>query len=205
MYQDNSTTNFYNLLFSSRNREEQEVKEEITKVIVTTESATSLSPNDVNFPHDARSGQAEAKYIKISSSIEIPETESVKLVIDALKVLWDASLTSMWKGFMPSMERVRRDTSALESTKGFILDWIVDIIGALIGRQECSQKVACRTGRLAQEKVPGSQMLVMMLESFVPPGLVHWFSILKSGAMSAFDACESSFTCNFTEGEGEKM
>ena len=118
MYQDNSTTNFYNLLFSSRNREEQEVKGEITKVIVTTESASTLSPNDVNFPHDTRSGQAEAKYIKISSSIEIPETESVKLVIDALKVLWDASLTSMWKGFMPSMERVRRDTSALESTKG---------------------------------------------------------------------------------------
>ena len=90
------------------------------KVIVTstTESATTLSPNDVNFPHDTRFGQAEAKYIKISSSIEIPETESVKLVIDALKVLWDASLTSMWKGFMPSMERVRRDTSAFESTKG---------------------------------------------------------------------------------------
>ena len=47
---------------------------------------------------------------------------------------------------------------------GFILDWIVDIIGALIGRQECSQKVACRAGRLAKEKVPGSQMMVMMVE-----------------------------------------
>ena len=114
----NSTTNFYNLLFSSRNRAAD--KGEELKVIVTstTESATTLSPNDVNFPHDTRFGQAEAKYIKISSSIEIPETESVKLVIDALKVLWDASLTSMWKGFMPSMERVRRDTSAFESTKG---------------------------------------------------------------------------------------
>ena len=115
----NSTTNFYNLLFSSRNRAAD--KGEDLKVIVTsttTESATTLSPNDVNFPDDSRSGQVEAKYIKISSSIEIPETESVKLVIDALKVLWDASLTSMWKGFMPSMERVRRDTSAFESTKG---------------------------------------------------------------------------------------
>ena len=115
----NNTTNFYNLLFSSRNRATD--KGEDLKVIVTsttTESATTLSPNDVNFPDDSRSGQVEAKYIKISSSIEIPETESVKLVIDALKVLWDASLTSMWKGFMPSMERVRRDTSSLERTKG---------------------------------------------------------------------------------------
>ena len=84
---------------------------------------------------------------------------------------------------------------------GFILDWIVDIIGALIGRQECSQKVACRAGRLAKEKVPGSQMMVMMVESFVPPGLTHWFSILKSGVMSAFDSCEGSFICDFIEDE----
>ena len=115
MYQD--TTQFYNL-FLTRNSDEKEEKTETTRATSsTTSSTTTLSPNDVNFPHDPTS-EKEAKYIKISSSIEIPETESVKLVLDALKVLWDASLTSMWKGFMPSMERVRRDTSAFESTKG---------------------------------------------------------------------------------------
>ena len=113
MYQD--TTQFYNL-FLTRNSDEKEEKKETESTRVTT-STTTLSPNDVIFPHDPTS-EKEAKYIKISSSIEIPETESVKLVLDALKVLWDASLTSMWKGFMPSMERVRRDTSAFESTKG---------------------------------------------------------------------------------------
>ena len=115
MYQDTSTTNFYNLLFSARKDKDKE--EEVTtetEILTTTESATTstLSYNDVNFPHD------DTKYIKISSSIEIPETESVKITLDALKVLWNASLTSLWKGFMPSMERVRRDTSAFESTKG---------------------------------------------------------------------------------------
>ena len=113
MYQDQETnsTNFYNLLFSPR---KDKIKEEeaTTETVTTTESATTLSYNDVNFPHD------DTKYIKISSSIEIPETESVKITLDALKVLWNASLTSLWKGFMPSMERVRRDTSAFESTKG---------------------------------------------------------------------------------------
>ena len=73
------------------------------------------------------------------------------------------------------------------------------MIGALIGRQECSQKVACRAGRLAQEKVPGAQMMIMMLENFVPPGLLQWFSILKSGVMSAFDSCNSSFMCDFDD------
>ena len=85
------------------------------------------------------------------------------------------------------------------SSLGFILDWIIDLIGALIGRQECSERVACRTGRLAQEKVPGSQMLVVMTESFVPPGLLRWFSILKTGVMSAFDACDTSFLCDFND------
>ena len=113
MYQD--TTQFYNL-FLTRNSDEKEEQKETESTRATT-STTTLSPNDVNFPNDP-TPEKEAKYIKISSSIEIPETESVKLVLDALKVLWDASLTSMWKGFMPSMERVRRDTSAFESTKG---------------------------------------------------------------------------------------
>ena len=113
MYQDQETnsTNFYNLLFSARKDRDKE-EELTTEIVTTTESARTLSYNDVNFSHD------DTKYIKISSSIEIPETESVKITLDALKVLWDASLTSIWKGFMPSMERVRRDTSALESTKG---------------------------------------------------------------------------------------
>ena len=113
MYQD--TTKFYNLLFPPKHNDENQ--EDVTEV-ATKKSATTLSPNDVNFPRDTSSDKEEAKYIKISSSIEIPETESVKIVLDALKVLWDASITSMWKGFMPSMERVRRDTSAYESTKG---------------------------------------------------------------------------------------
>ena len=58
------------------------------------------------------------KYIKISSSIEIPETESVILVLDALKLVWNAAITSIKKGFMPSMERMRRDTTAANNSKG---------------------------------------------------------------------------------------
>ena len=52
------------------------------------------------------------QYIKITSSIEIPETETVKLVMEAIKVLWRAALTGLRKGFMPTIERVRREADS---------------------------------------------------------------------------------------------
>ena len=67
------------------------------------------------------------KYIKISSSIEIPETESVILVLDALKLVWNAAITSIKKGFMPSMERMRRDTTAANDSKGEDIHFVCTI------------------------------------------------------------------------------
>ena len=52
------------------------------------------------------------QYIKITSSIEIPETETVKLVMEAIKVLLRAAMTALRKGFMPTFERVRREADS---------------------------------------------------------------------------------------------
>ena len=52
------------------------------------------------------------KYIKITNTIQIPETESIKLIMEILKVIWEAILTGITRGFMPTMERFRRDTSS---------------------------------------------------------------------------------------------
>ena len=52
------------------------------------------------------------QYIKITSSIEIPETETVKLVMEAIRVLWRAAMTGLRKGFMPTFERVRREADS---------------------------------------------------------------------------------------------
>ena len=52
------------------------------------------------------------KYIKITNTIQIPETESIKLIMEILKVIWEAILTGITRGFMPTMERYRRDTSS---------------------------------------------------------------------------------------------
>ena len=58
------------------------------------------------------------KYIKITNTIQIPETESIRMIMDILKVIWEAILTGITRGFMPTMERYRRDTSS--SHRGLI-------------------------------------------------------------------------------------
>ena len=52
------------------------------------------------------------QYIKITSTMEIPETETVKLVMEAIRVLWRAAMTGLRKGFMPTIERVRREAGS---------------------------------------------------------------------------------------------
>ena len=52
--------------------------------------------------------EAENVNIKITSSIEIPETEGIKMVMEAIRVLWRALMAGVSRGFMPTLERVRR-------------------------------------------------------------------------------------------------
>ena len=57
-------------------------------------------------------GETQTKYIKITNTIQIPETESVRLIVEMLQVIWEAILTGLTRGFMPTVERVRRDTAS---------------------------------------------------------------------------------------------
>ena len=83
---------FASYFFDKIMREEEEEEEEEEKAVEKTANVT--------------------QYIKITSSIEIPETETVKLVMEAIKVLWRAAMTALRKGFMPTIERVRREADS---------------------------------------------------------------------------------------------
>ena len=122
-FQDSRT--FFSSYFHGNGSDEDDIDQD-DDMLVDTMTIGSSIPFTGN----------ETKYIRISSSIEIPESESLILIMDAVKLLWNAGLESIKKGFFPTMERVRRDTSAVDSEKGFILDWIIDLIGAVINRQE---------------------------------------------------------------------
>ena len=52
---------------------------------------------------------------------------------------------------------------------------------------------------MAKERMPGSQMIIVMLETFVPPGLRSWFNIVKNSVMSLYDECSSSYLCDFSD------
>ena len=136
--------------------------------------------------------------IKISSQIEIPDSEGLRLSIDVLKVIGKAAWEGMFQGFFPHIERIRRDTSR-DWESNFLLDWILDIIGALLDKQKCSQKVACRAGKVIQEKLPGAQMMVVMAEAFIPPGALHWFGIVRQSVIDRSDSCIPDYICDFTQ------
>ena len=109
---ENKTMSYQDLFYSRFMSTENDMSATTSMDDITTNVVISNSSSD---------SDGDIRYIKISSAIEIPETESIKLIFSALKVLWEAFLTSIKKGFMPSMERIRRDTSAVETSKGTII------------------------------------------------------------------------------------
>ena len=95
-----------------------------------------------------------------------------------------------------------------------LLDWLLDSCGALLGLEGCSSMAACRSagrgcrrmlvcraGRLLQTRLPGSQMLVVLLEGFVPTTARQFYSVLKKRVMefpgaSNIDSCVLEFDCS---------
>ncbi len=40
---------------------------------------------------------------------------------------------------------------------------------------------------MLQTRIPGAQLAVMMLETFVPPSMLSWFGIVKNSVMDRQD------------------
>ena len=159
-----------------------------------------LGQNTETSASTATGGVEESNTIKISSQIEIPNSEGMRLVVEALQVIWKALVKGLMAGFLPTMERVRRETRH-DWESSFLLDWLIDMFGAMIGRQRCSQKVACRTGKFMQDKLPGAQMIVIMAETFIPPVALEWFGVVRQSVINRSDSCVEEYQCDFSEEE----
>ena len=79
-----------------------------------------------------------------SPSPNKPDTEPEILtrLKNALSLLYDAIIDGLLFGFIPNFEKQRRE--AREGEKNY-LDVLVLIIGALLGKQSCSNMMACRS------------------------------------------------------------
>jgi len=123
------------------------------------------------------------------------EPSTVTSVKAAVRTFIETALHGFFYGFLPAVERRRR--SVAEEEKG-LLDLVIEVLGSLLGVQDCSRLVACRTGRLAATRVPGAAMVVMMLENMVPAGLRVWFAGVKAGVLGLED-CVEGYRCALVE------
>ena len=73
------------------------------------------------------------------------EPKVVKTVKQALQSLLEAALKGFVDGFLPHVDRQRRE--ATDDRRSY-LDIAIGAIGALLGRQECSEIIACRWRQL---------------------------------------------------------
>jgi len=124
------------------------------------------------------------------------ETEGLKVVKSALKVVFETAFHSFIKGFLPTVERVRRESTEEKKT---YLDGATYIVGAIMGKKKCSNMIACKCGKFVQARMPGAQLAVMMAESMVPRALHEFFAVLKDSVIDRTDNCEDEFECNLTD------
>jgi len=124
------------------------------------------------------------------------ESEALVMVKTAMQVIMETAIHSFINGFLPTVDRVRREAN--EEKKGY-LDGVVYIVGALIGKKDCSNMIACRAGKMVQERMPGAQLAVMMAESMVPKTMLSFFGVVKRAVIDRSDACETEYNCVLTE------
>ena len=77
-----------------------------------------------------------------------PEPEILTRLKNALSLLYDAIVDGLLYGFIPNFEKQRRE--AREGEKSY-LDVMVLMIGALLGKQSCTNMMACRLPSLISQ------------------------------------------------------
>ena len=70
------------------------------------------------------------------------EPEIVKTVKHALKTIFEVAMKAFSHGLVPHVERERRSA---EGSKRTYLEWFINFVGALLGKQECTKILACRS------------------------------------------------------------
>jgi len=136
--------------------------------------------------------------VQAALTLEAKEDDrpEVKTVKSALRILFETAWQGLYYGFMPEVARHRRSVGVEERSH---LDAAITFMGAFLGVQNCSQVMACRTGRMAADRVSGAAVFVMMAESFVPTGLKPWFAMVKLGVMGRDEDCTNGLRCSINE------
>ena len=77
----------------------------------------------------------------LEKSTEMSTPKVIQTVQEAFSVLFEVTVLGLYEGLVPHVERQRREASEEKRT---YIDLVINFIGALLGRQQCSQILACR-------------------------------------------------------------
>jgi len=160
--------------------------------------------NSVNLDSGILGNLMEAKN-KVGDGILIESIDTIRAAIDSegmemiktgINIVLETVLHGILQGFFPSVDRVRRDA---EGDKRSYLDTFVSLVGAMMGRLRCSHFIACRLGKWFQGRLPSAQLVVMMIESFVPDAFLEWFGVVKISVIDRSDNCDANYECSLQE------
>jgi len=164
-------------------------------------SASATEPNVIsNLAANPDSYDMYKHLMEVQAALTLEAKEDdgpeVKTVKSALRILFETAWQGLYYGFMPEVARHRRSVGVEERSH---LDAAITFMGAFLGMQNCSQVMACRTGRMAADRLSGAAVVVMMVESFVPIGLKPWFAMVKLGVMGRDEDCTNGLRCSINE------
>jgi len=123
-------------------------------------------------------------------------SEALILIKEAIRTILDTVLHAIFDGFLPTVDRVRREADGEKRT---YLDMLYNLVGAVVGRQRCGDVIACRMGKWFQGRLPAAQLVVMMVESVVPASLLQWFGVVKKSVIDRSDNCDLDYECSLQD------
>jgi len=122
--------------------------------------------------------------------------EALKKAQDAFNANLDLVLRGVMEGMLPKVERIRREA---DSERRTFIDVFINFLGALMGRQQCSEIIACRTGKFVGYQVPGAGVIMMIMESLIPQSIRAWFNVVKTAVMDRSDNCDVEYLCTLVD------
>jgi len=122
--------------------------------------------------------------------------EALKKAKEAFDANLDLMLRGVTEGMLPRVERIRREA---DSERRTFIDVFINFLGALLGRQQCSEIIACRTGKFVGYQVPGAGVIMMIMENLIPHSIRSWFNVVKTAVMDRSDNCDMEYLCTLVD------
>merc|ERR550519_2953722 len=119
----------------------------------------------------------------VAENTDLKQVEGMDMIKNGIKVVLETVIHGIINGFLPTVERVRREA---DGAKRSYLDGVVSVVGAVMGKQECSNMIACSTGKWVKDKMPAAQLAAMM----------DWFNVVKKSVIDRSDSCNVDYQCN---------